>query len=107
MTRLHEILKGTLMSEETFADAIGEITVTGSVVRVDLLTMSIDDKDDQGRLKPKFKKRLIFPIEGFAHATEAMVQMRQQLFDRGILKRTGDDTPQMQFTETGPTGQPN
>ena len=95
------------MSEEIYADAIGEITVTGSVVRVDLMTMAVKDKDDQGRLKPKFKKRLIFPIEGFAHATEAMLQMRQQLLDRGILKRNQEQTSHMQFTETGPIGQPN
>lgn len=95
------------MADEIFTDAIGEITVTGSVVRVDLLTMSVNDKDDEGRLKPTFKQRLIFPIEGFAHATEAMVQMRQQLFDRGVLKRTDGDVPQMNFTETGPSGQPN
>jgi hypothetical protein len=72
------------MSEEVFADAIGEITVTGNVVRVDLLT-----------------------IEGFAHATEAMIQMRQQLLDRGILKLNDDHSEQMQFTESKPTGQPN
>jgi hypothetical protein len=95
------------MSEEVFADAIGEITVTGSVVRVDLLTMAVNEKDDKGRLKPTFKQRIIFPIEGFAHATEAMIQMRQQLFDRGILKRNEDQASQMHFTETGPKGQPN
>ena len=95
------------MSEEVFADAIGEITVTGNVVRVDLLTMAVNEKDDQGRLKPKFKQRVIFPIEGFAHATEAMIQMRQQLLDRGILKLNDDHSEQMQFTESKPTGQPN
>ena len=95
------------MSEEIYADAIGEITVTGSVVRVDLLTMAVNEKDDQGRLKPKFKQRVIFPIEGFAHATEAMVQMRQQLLERGILKRNDEQSPQMQFTESGTPRQPN
>jgi len=95
------------MSEEVYADAIGEITVTGSVVRVDLLTMAVKDKDGEGHLKPTFKQRVIFPIEGFAHATEAMLQMRQQLLDRGILKRNQEQTPHMQFTDTGPTGQPN
>lgn len=95
------------MSEEIFADAIGEITVTGSVVRVDLLTMAVSDKDEQGRLKPQFKQRLIFPIEGFAHAAEAMLQMRNQLEERGILTRKADTAPQMPFTESGPTGQPN
>lgn len=94
------------MSDEIFADAIGEITVTGSVVRVDLLTMAVNEKDEEGRLKPKFKQRVIFPIEGFAHATEAMVQLRQQLLDRGILTRNGE-SPTMQFTETGPKGPPN
>lgn len=94
------------MSDEIFADAIGEITVTGSVVRVDLLTMAVNEKDEEGRLKPKFKQRVIFPIEGFAHATEAMVQLRQQLLDRGIISRNAD-APPMQFTETGPKGPPN
>lgn len=94
------------MSDEIFADAIGEITVTGSVVRVDLLTMAVNEKDEEGRLKPKFKQRVIFPIEGFAHATEAMVQLRQQLLDRGILTRNSE-APTMQFTETGPKGPPN
>ena len=92
---------------EIFADAIGEITVTGSVVRVDLLTLSVSDRDDQGRLKPKFKQRLIFPIEGFAHATEAMLQMRQQLIDRGILTRTDEAVPKMHFNEAGSKEQPN
>ena len=92
---------------EIFADAIGEITVTGSVVRVDLLTLSVSDRDDQGRLKPTFRQRLIFPIEGFANATEAMLQMRQQLIDRGILTRTDDGVPQMHFNEAGSKEQPN
>ena len=95
------------MSEEIYADAIGEITVTGSVVRVDLMTMAVKEKDDQGRLKPAFKQRLIFPIEGFAHATEAMLQMRQQLIERGVLKRNEERSPEMQFTESGTLRQPN
>ena len=96
-----------MMSDEIYADAIGEITVTGSVVRIDLLTMGVDEKDDHGRLKPKFKQRLIFPIEGFAHATETMLQLRQQLLERGILKRNEDQTSQIQFTESGTPRRPN
>ena len=95
------------MSDEIYADAIGEITVSGSMVRVDLLTMSVDEKDDHGRLKPKFKQRLIFPIEGFVHATEAMLQVRQQLLERGILKRNEDQALQMHFTEPGTPRRPN
>jgi|APSaa5957512535_1039671.scaffolds.fasta_scaffold350087_1 hypothetical protein len=95
------------MSDEIYTDGIGEITVTGSVVRVDLMTMAVNDKDEEGRLKPAFKQRIIFPIEGFAHAAEAMLQMRQQLLDRGILTRKDETTPQMRFTESGQKGQPN
>ncbi len=95
------------MSDEIYADAIGEITVSGSVVRVDLLTVSVEEKDDHGRLKPKFKQRLIFPIEGFAHATEAMLQVRQQLLERGILKLDEDQTSKMHFTEPGKPRRPN
>ncbi|MBT4738914.1 MAG: hypothetical protein HN793_11925 [Rhodospirillaceae bacterium] len=46
------------MSDEIYTDGIGEITVTGSVVRVDLMTMAVNDKDEEGRLKPAFKQRL-------------------------------------------------
>ena len=95
------------MADEIYADAIQEITVTGSVVRVDLFTKSVDEKDSHGGLKPKFKKRLIFPIEGFVHATEAMLQVRQQLLERGILKLNEDQTSQMHFTEAGKPRRPN
>ena len=71
------------------------------------MTMAVNEKDDQGRLKPKFKQRLIFPIEGFAHATEAMLQMRQSLIERGVLKRNQEQSPQMHFTESGTPRQPN
>jgi len=36
-----------------------------------------------------------------------MLQMRQQLLDRGILTRKDETTPQMRFTESGQKGQPN
>lgn len=95
------------MSDEIFVDGIGEITVTGSVVRVDLMTMAVNDRDDEGRLKPQFKQRVIFPIEGFAHATEAMLHMRNQLEERGVLTRKDTLEPQVRFTDFGPKGQPN
>lgn len=95
------------MSEEIFADAIGEITVTGSVVRVDLMTMAVNDRDEEGRLKPVFTQRVIFPIEGFAHATEAMLHMRNQLEERGILTRQDASEPQVRFTDFETKGQPN
>ncbi len=69
--------------------------------------MAENEKDEQGRLKPKFKQRVIFPIEGFAHATEAMLQMRQQLLERGILKRSEDQASQIQFRESGTPRRPN
>ena len=95
------------MADEIYADAIGEITVTGSVVRVDLFTKSVDEKDGRGHLKPKFKQRLIFPIEGFVHAIEAMLQVRQQLLKRGILKLNEDQTSKKHFTEAGKPRRPN
>ena len=36
-----------------------------------------------------------------------MLQMRQQLIDRGILTRTDDGVPQMHFNEAGSKEQPN
>jgi len=91
------------MRDEIFADSIGEITVSGTTVRVDLMTLSLTDKDEGGRLKSTFGQRVIFPIEGFAHATEAMYQMREQLIQRGALKRTENTDMKMNFS--GPNSQ--
>jgi hypothetical protein len=73
---------------ELVSDGIGQITVTGGVVRVDLVSLSPTERDANNNPKPTFRQRLIFSLEGFVNSTEAMQRILQGLFDAGVIKRT-------------------
>ena len=75
------------MEEERFADAIGEIGITGPVVRMDLVSLSATEKDDKNQPKPVFRQRIVMPVEGFVRSFALMAQVMQQLEKQGVLKR--------------------
>lgn len=72
--------------EEVFADGIGEITLSGGMVRMDLVSMegSQNDSDNQPRLEPK--QRIIMPPDGFLRSFSAMENLVKQLIDAGLVK---------------------
>ena len=76
------------MSEEIYSDGIGEITVSGTVVRVDLVSLSPTERDANGSPKSVFRQRLIFSIEGFANSVGVMQKALQGLVDAGAVQRT-------------------
>jgi len=76
------------MSEEVYSDGIGEITVSGTVVRVDLVSLSPTERDANGSPKSVFRQRLIFSIEGFANSVGVMQKALQGLVDAGAVQRT-------------------
>lgn len=83
------------MQAEVYTDGIDEITVGGSIVRVDLVSLSPTERDANNAPKKAFRQRLIFSIEGFANSVEVMQNALQGLVDAGIVKRnqagaTGD-----------------
>ena len=47
------------MSNELYADGIGEITITGTIVRIDLMSLSATDRDANNNPKPVFRQRII------------------------------------------------
>ena len=76
------------MSDEVYSDGIGEVTVSGTVVRVDLVSLSPTERDANGSPKSVFRQRLIFSIEGFANSVGVMQQALQGLVDAGAVQRT-------------------
>ena len=76
------------MSDEVYSDGIGEITVSGTVVRVDLVSLSPTERDANGSPKSVFRQRLIFSVEGFANSVGGMQKALQGLVDAGAVKRT-------------------
>jgi hypothetical protein len=99
--------------EEYFADGIGEITLAGGMVRMDLvsLTGSQNDENDKPRLEPS--RRIVMPPDGFLRSFSAMENLVKQLVDAGVVKQreggNAETTPSVgsQNPETGGAKSPN
>ena len=88
------------MDSEIFTDGISEITVGGSIVRVDLFSLSPTERDTNNAPKRVFRQRLIFSVESFANSVEVMQKALQGLVDAGAVRRNEPSSV------TSPTGQP-
>jgi hypothetical protein len=75
------------MSEERYADAIGEISLVGPTVRIDLVSLSPSEKDEKGQPKPVFRQRIVMPVDGFLQSFGLMSRVMQQLEQQGVIKR--------------------
>ena len=75
------------MHSELYTDGISEITVSGSVVRVDLVSLSPTERDANNNPQKIFRQRLIFSTEAFANSVEIMNKALQTLAEAGVVKR--------------------
>ncbi|TKT75045.1 hypothetical protein [Aquamicrobium sp. LC103] len=78
------------MTQELYADGIGEITVTGTIVRIDFMSLSATEKDDKNNPKPIFRQRVIMPVDAFANAVDLMQKALGGLVEAGAVRRIGD-----------------
>jgi hypothetical protein len=81
------------MHSEIYTDGIDEITVGGSIVRIDIVSLSPTERDANNAPKKVFRQRLIFPIEAFANSVEVMQNALQGLVDAGVVKRNQPRPP--------------
>jgi hypothetical protein len=98
------------MHRELYSDGIGEITVRGSIVRVDLVSLSPTERDANNNPKSVLTQRLIFSVEGFANSVEVMQKALQGLVDAGAVKRsqlrTVSGTANLPPNDEPPAGNP-
>ena len=78
------------MRSELYADGIGEITVTGAVVRIDLMSLSVTEKDGQNNPKPASCQRILMPVETFANAVDLMQEALGGMVEAGAVRRLHD-----------------
>jgi hypothetical protein len=81
------------MHDELYTDGVGEITVSGTVVRVDLVSLSPTERDANNAPKSVFRQRLVFSLEGFANSVELMQKALQGLVEAGAVTRTQSRQP--------------
>lgn len=79
------------MQGELYADAIGEITVNGTVVRIDLVSLSATMRDDAGQLVPEHRQRIVMSLEGFANSFDVLQKAMNGLIEAGAIRRTEQD----------------
>ena len=75
------------MHDEIFSDGIGEITINGTVVRIDLVSLSPTERDAANNPKPVFRQRVVMPIDAFANAAELVQKALNGLIDAGAVSR--------------------
>ncbi|WP_454630065.1 hypothetical protein [Bradyrhizobium cenepequi] len=90
------------MHAELYTDGVDEITIGGSIVRVDLVSLSPTERDANNAPKKVFRQRLIFSVESFANSVEVMQNALQGLVDAGAVRRNQPRAPAEQ-TQTGLT----
>lgn len=80
------------MHVELYTDGINEVTIGGSIVRVDLFSLSPTERDAGNAPKKVFQQRLIFSAESFANSVELMQNALRGLVDAGVVQRSRPST---------------
>jgi len=82
------------MSDEIFVDTVGEVVITGGVVRIDLMAVDPSKRDAQGRPTPTLRQRIVMPADGFARLAIAMSGTLGTLEKMGLIKRRSSASDQ-------------
>ena len=88
------------MNNELYADGIGEITVTGTIVRIDMMSLPPTERDASNNPRPVFRQRIIMPVDAFANAVDLMQKALNGLVEAGAVRRIGD-IAQMPAADSG------
>jgi hypothetical protein len=73
-------------TRDYFADGIGEITLSGGMVRMDLVTLVGSQNDPENKPRLEVAKRIVMPPDGFLRSFSAMENLVKQLIDAGLVK---------------------
>ena len=93
---------------EVFADGMGEITLSGGMVRIDLVSLSSSRKDSEGNPQLEFRQRIVMPPDGFLRCFSAMEDLVKKLVDAGLVKPRGNEaTPTTHVEQPDPPKSPN
>ncbi len=92
------------MPGELYADAIGEITVNGTIVRIDLVSLSVTMRDDMGQLVPEHRQRIVMSLEGFANSFDVLQKAMHGLIEAGAIRRADPDNVVVPVRPPRPNG---
>lgn len=80
-------------TKQVYADGIGEITLSGGMIRMDLVTMVGSQNNQDNPAKLEVRERVVMPPDGFLRSFSAMENLVKQLVDAGLVKPRDGETP--------------
>ena len=95
------------MTKEFYSEGIGEVAVTGSVVRLDLLTLSLEERDDKGQPKLVLRKRVVMPMDGFLRSYAVLSQAVAELEKKGVIRKAEAGVQPVSAAGKAPPTSPN
>lgn len=87
------------MSTQLFSDGVGGIAIIGGIVRIDMVTLSPTEKDENGQPKAVFQQQLVMGIEAFLRSTEKMQGAAQALAKLAAQQANAAQTVERQNIE--------
>lgn len=97
-------------ARDVFADGIGEITLSGGMVRMDFVTLVGSQNAEGNKPRLEFSQRIVMPPDGFLRSFSAMENLVKQLVDAGLVQaRDGANAPVATNSSAanGPAKSPN
>jgi len=73
-----------------FADSMGEITLSGGMVRIDLVSLVGSQSDESNKPHLEATHRVVMPPDGFLRSFSSMETLVKQLVDAGLVKPRED-----------------
>ena len=97
------------MRDEVYSEGIGEVAITGPVVRLDLLTLSLEERDEKGQPKLVLCQRVVMPVEGLIRSFAVLNEAMRELEKRGVVRKhaTPEVPPQQSGGAKPPPSSPN
>ncbi len=98
---------------EFFADGIGEITLVGGMVRMDLVSLVGSQSEEENQPRLEKTHRIVMPPDGFLRSFSSMENLVKKLVDAGVVKsREGENdgnelVSAAQSDSSGPAQSPN
>lgn len=79
------------MTTEFFTDGFANIAVTGTIVRIDLMSMVGVDKEGKPRLE--VKQRMVMPLDAFLRSYSMADDIVNKLMKAGVVNKRTPDAP--------------
>lgn len=74
------------MNQDIFIDGFSNIHVTGNLVRIDMVSLQPQLKNENGQPVFSTTQRIVMPLDGFLQSMNLQQNIIQQLIQAGVLQ---------------------